>query len=252
MILSSYIIGSAGDFLHSKSYQTEVSSSPAQLPDYAERIVTLYRTTESTRLEHAYFHEQNGKVWVYVFFDQFVIILQTTEDEDRTSITRRIISMGRAIARIYSQIDSTSSKETTTNSDFDAIVNRYVTLDFSAMTDSLLAVIELLIYSALEKFNIAYAGVFDVQGRQIKGNVPERHVRIIGTQLSEGTLKSSVDIVPSTLLVDGHEAQLLKVKYLTAVAAPYRDSSRLPATRAVGEMAESLRDAITKLNTTSK
>ena len=186
------------------------------------------------------------------FFDQFAIVLQTSEDEDMTSTTRRIMSMGRKIAGIYGQIDNTSSKDTDTEPNFDVIINRYVNLDFSVITDSILAVIELLIYSALEKYNIAYAGVFDVQGRQIKGNVPESHAKKIGNQLSEGTLKSSVDIVPTTLLVDGHDAQLLKVQYLTVVAAPYRDSSRLPATQAVGEMADTLRDAITKLNTTSK
>ena len=68
MILGAYVIGNTGDILYSKSYLEDNSSNNAQLPDNAERIVTLYRTTESTRLEHAYFHEQNGNVWVYVFF----------------------------------------------------------------------------------------------------------------------------------------------------------------------------------------
>jgi hypothetical protein len=180
-----------------------------------------------------------------------VVVLQTTENEDMASAKRRIISMGKAIAGVYGAVEN-ALEDNKKGRVFDAIVDRYVQMDFSILTDSLLAVMELIIYSALEKYNIAYAGVFNVEGRQIKGNVPENHVRKIKAQLSEGTLKPSVEIVPSTTVIDGYDVQLLKVQYLTVVAAPYRDSSRLPATRAVGEMADALRDVITKLNTTSK
>jgi hypothetical protein len=191
-------------------------------------------------------------MWAFVFFDQFVVVLETTKDNSRTTIQRRIISMGRTIASIYGGLERTQIGDSNLIPDFDSIVDRYVELDFSGITDSLLAVIELLTYSVLERYNIAYAGVFDVQGRQIKGNVPENHVRKIRKQLSHGTLKPSVDMVPSTLQVDDYKIQLFKVQNFTVVAAPYKDSSRLSATRAVGEMAEALRDAIKKLNKTAK
>jgi hypothetical protein len=252
MILSAYVIGSTGEIVYAKVYTNDASSNSVTLPDFAENIITLYRTSESTRLEHAYFHEREGQVWVFVFFEQFVIVLQTTEDENRTSTKRRIVSMGRTIASVSGGLERTWIDDSDLTQDFDAIVDRYVTLDFTTITDSLLAVVELAIYSALEKYNIAYAGVFNAQGQQIKGNVPVNHAREIGLQVHQGTLKPAVDIVPSTVLIEGHEVQLLKVQYLTVVAAPYRNSSRLPATKAVGEMAESLRDAISKLNKTAK
>jgi hypothetical protein len=250
MIQCAYVIGSTGEVVFTKSYHNEEGSTFTELPDFADTIITLYQNSESTRKEHVYFHERENQIWAFVFFDQFVIVLETSSDEDKTSTTRRIISMGRTLASKHTGLESTESTETTI--DFAAIVDRYIELEFAAISEALLAVMELITYTALEKYNIAYAGIFNAQGQQIKGNIPENHARKIGVQVSQGTIKPSVDVVPWTAQIDGYEAQLLTVQYLTVVAAPYRDSSKLPATRAVGEMAESLRDALMKINTTSK
>jgi hypothetical protein len=248
MITRAFIVASTGEVVYSKSYTNDEVSKSETLPDFIDTIITLYRNSESTRMEHSYFHEREDHIWAFVFFNQFVVVLETSKDEHKTSTTRRIISMGKAIASNFGELRDMKLK----SDSFDEIADRYVKMDFTIITESLLAVMELLTYNALEKYNISYAGVFDAQGRQIKGNAPDNHARKIGSQISQGTLKSSVDIVPLTQLIDGHEVQLLKVHYLTVVAAPYRDSSRLPATRAVSEMADSLRDVITKLSTTAK
>lgn len=248
MILRAFVIASTGKVVFSKSYSDEEDSSSKILPAYVETIIKLYRNSESTRLEHSYFHERENQIWAFVFFEQFVVVLETSKDENKYSTKRRILSMGKTIASNFGELGASKQK----SDQFDKIADRYVKMDFSIVTDTLLAVMELLTYTALEKYNIAYAGVFDAQGRQIKGNAPENHARKIGIQVSQGTIKPSVDVVPLTVEVDGHEVQLLTVQYLTVVAAPYRDSSKIPATQAVGEMAEGLRDALTKLNTTSK
>ena len=248
MIHRAFVIASTGDVAYSKSYIDDVDSNSETLPDFVESIITLYRKSESTLLEQTYFHERENQIWAFVFFEQFAVVLETSNDENKTSTTRRIISMGKSIASGSGGLGNSKPN----SSFFEEITDRFVKMDFSIITDSLLAVMELLTFTALEKYNVAYAGVFDAQGRQIKGNTPDSHVRKIGIQISQGILKPSMDVVPSTLAIDGYEVQLLTVQYLTVIAAPYRDSSKIPATRAVGEMAETLKDAINKLNTTSK
>ena len=62
--------------------------------------------------------------------------------------------------------------------------------------------------------------------------------------ITNGTIKFSVDIVPTAMKIRGYTLQLLKVQSLTVATASHKDGKRISATQAASEIGQFLDEAM--------
>ena len=242
MILGAYVLRGTGEKLYGVSYKNAERMLDLNLPPHVTACVTLFHSRESTVLGQPYTLEQNDFLWVYAFFDSFVIVFRTTQDEDLSSLSRRMVALGRELASTLGSVLKIWSGNMGEIEGMDDLVDKYVKLDLES-SDEMLPVIDSILNEAFSNHDLAYAGVIDASGDMLAGNIPENHLSVIQGELIHEAVKPSTDIVPMAMDVLGYDVQILRVHSLTVVAAPHKDGSKLGAKTAVSEIAQTLSES---------
>ena len=242
LILGAYVLRGTGEMLYGVSYENAERQLDLVLPPHVTACVTLFHSRESTVLGQPYTLEQNDFLWVYAFFDSFVIVLRTTQDEDLSSLSRRMVALGRELASTLGRVLKIWSGNMGEIEGMDDLVDKYVKLDLES-SDELLPVIDSILNDAFSNHDLAYAGVIDASGDMLAGNIPENHLSVIQGELIHEAVKPSTDIVPMVMPVLGYDVQILRVHSLTVVAAPHKDGSKLGAKTAASEIAQTLSES---------
>jgi hypothetical protein len=240
MIQRAFVVRDDGEVLYVKSYDEKSSPSESSMPPHARACVMLFGSNSSTVLEELYTLDQGEIRWAYMFFNSFAVVLLTTPDEANPHLKMRMMSLGKAITMTYGGLMTSWSGDMGQIADMDDLVDSYVRMEIGRPSEELTAAIEKLVDASLESHTVAYAGVFDAAGDMIHGTVPESHATIIQSEISRGTVKPGVDIVPTVITIEGHEVCILRVQSYTVVAASYRDESRLTTSKAASEIAHGL------------
>ena len=245
MILRAYVIRANGDTLFVANYEDDgYSGDDDRLPPYVRACVTLFHSRDSTAHGAPYSLEQGDLTWAYSFFESFAVVLMITSDAEMSSIRRRMVSLGHEIARSYSSVITSWNGSIGEIYEVNELVDKYMRLDLTQPSESMLSEIQHIVDKALEEYDIAFAGVLDATGAMITGNIPETHLSYIQTKIVDGAIKSSVDIVPSAVEIRGYNIQLLKVQSLTVATASHRDGNRVIATQAASEIGQFLDEAM--------
>ena len=124
--------------------------------------------------------------------------------------------------------------------DIDDLIDQYIAVNLGPPTKGLLKKIEKQINGALLKPEIAFAGVFDANGKMIEGNIPPAHLFRIEVEISQGVIKPIMDIVPTSVNSGDYKLQMLGVNSLTVVVASQSNESTLRAVSVVAEIAHAL------------
>lgn len=246
MIEGAYILKGNGDVLYGVEYSQESEVSHASLPSHVQACVTLFTSRDSTVIGQPYTLEQGDRNWVYVFFESFTVVVRVAENEDITSLSRRMVALGRELAQNYGHIMSIWSGYMGEIEGIDTLVDHFMTSESLPTETELKSVVNSLLDMALEKQDLAYVGVIDAAGNMLGGNIPENHLIRIRDELVHEAVKPSADIVPTVYHVLGYDVQVLRVKSLTVVGAPQKDASRVGVTTLVSELAQSLSDMLVK------
>ncbi|MFW9908460.1 MAG: hypothetical protein ACFFEF_07785 [Candidatus Thorarchaeota archaeon] len=244
LILGAYILKGTGERLYAVSYEGEERTTEEFVPPHVQACVSLFHSRESTVLGQPYTLEQNGVLWVYTFFESFAVALQTTEDEDIASLSRRMASLGRELAHSFGKVLRIWSGDMGEIEGMDDLVDKYITLDFDISRDSMAPILDSVVDHALLNYDLAFAGVIDAKGNMLSGNIPENHLSYIQDKLLREAIKPSIDVVPTDLTILGYDIQMLRVHSLTVIVAPHRDGSRVGAKTAISEIAQSLSESL--------
>ncbi|MFW9850347.1 MAG: hypothetical protein ACFFF4_14540 [Candidatus Thorarchaeota archaeon] len=242
MIQGAYVLRGTGERLYGVEYENGERNLGLSLPPHVTACVTLFHSRDSTVIGQPYTLEQDGHVWVYSFFDSFVIVLRTTSDEDMASLARRMVALGKELASSFGHIMKIWSGNMGEIEGMDDLVDKYVKLDLES-SDEIVPLIDSILNDAFSNHELAYAGVIDASGMMVAGNIPENHLSLIQEDLIREAVKPSTDIVPMTYNVLGYEVQILRVHSLTVIAAPHKDGSRVAAKTAASEIGESLSES---------
>lgn len=243
MILGAYILRGTGERLYGVSYEDGARIIGKQLPPHVHACVTLFHSRESTVLRQPYTLEQNDFLWVYTFFESFVVVMRVAQDENLNFLSRRMVALGRELAQTFGRVLKIWSGNMGEIDGMDELVDLYVHLDLKS-SEEMRPIIDTVLEAAFTNHELAYAGVIDATGEMLGGNIPENHLAVIQEQLTHEAVKPSTDIVPTTLEVQGYDVQILRVHSLTVAAAPHKDGSRVGAKTAVSEIGQSLSESI--------
>ncbi len=243
LILGAYILRGTGERLYGICYEDGMRVIDKQLPLHVNACVTLFHSRESTILGQAYILEQNDFLWVYTFFESFVVVMRVTTDEDLTSLSRRMVALGREIAQTFGRVMGIWSGDMGEIDGMDDIVDQFVSLDLKP-SDEIRPIIDAALDRIFVNHELAYAGVIDITGEMLGGNIPEDHLSLIQEQLAHESVKASTDVVPTTIEVQGYDVQILRVHALTVAAASHKDGSKVGAKTAVSVIAQSLSESI--------
>ncbi len=242
MIRYLYILKSDGDPIYGRSFEEDSIVDLNALPLFVKNTVTLFHSRASTSSERVYTLMHNDSIWSYVFFNNFVLISLSNNDADLIDLKSIMLSIGRSLSIRFGEIISTWSGSMSEIFDVDMMIEQFLAVNLDPLTKKLRKKIEQLVTKALEKPEIAYAGIFDSKGKMIEGNLPEMHLFRIEIEISQGSIKPVMDIVPTSVSSGDHRLQMLQVNTLTVVAASHESESSLPAVGVVGEIAHALND----------
>jgi hypothetical protein len=229
-----------GDTIYGRSYETNPPTRMTAVPAHVKACATLYQSSARTVRDRIYTLEQDDRLWGFLFLDSFVFVFLTQREDNLSTMKKMILSLGKEISGSYGD---TINQWSGSISDFEGIDNlsdRYLSWDLGAPSKKELKVFTKLVDAVLEKGNIAYAGIIDAKGNMIVGNVPDSHVIVIKNELSDDAIDPSRALVPTSIEIQGHLVQLLRVRSLTIVAASYPDAGRFPAVKAVDEIAHEI------------
>ncbi len=247
MILRAYVMKASGDALLGRSYEDKESAKRAEkLPPHVRSCLTLFHTGRSTELENAYTLEQGDLVWRYVFFESFAVIFLSTLDDSHAELERRMISIGKSVAQSYGRVIETWNGDMDDIEEMGDLIDRFVLMDMALPGKRTMTRIEKLVNKTLENSEVSYVGIFDAQGTMISGNVPDTHITQIQTLLEGGTVRHTVEMVPTELKLRQHRLHMLTVQSLTVVVGTFRADSRVRAIGIVADVAQTLTDIISK------
>ncbi len=232
-----------GEHLCGMSFEHDVSEQTTSMPPHIRACVTLFGSRESTAHSRAYTLQQDGLVWVYMFFEMFAVVVLTTEDEDIPRLRKRMLSLGKAFSNSFGHLIASWSGDMDDIEGVGALVERYMRLDLDLGND-ILSKIESLVNTILESYDVAYAGVFDAGGDLLSGDIPESHIPSIQDEIAVAGINSGVELMPHAVDIQGHSVQMLRVSSLSIAVAAYRDESRMAAAKAVSEIAQALHEAM--------
>jgi len=245
VIQKAFVIRDNGDTLFSVDYADDAYDGRSnKLPSFVQACVALFHSRESTAHGTPYTLDHGEMIWAYSFFDSFTIVLLITADEDMDSLKRRMVSLGNELTRSYGNVIQTWDGNIGEIQEIDGLVDMYMRYDFNRYSSIQLSDIERFVDSAIEKYDLAFAGVLDAFGSMIKGNIPDSHLSRIQNEITNGTIKFSVDIIPTAMQIRGYTLQLLKVQSLTVATASHKDGKRISATQAASEIGQFLDEAM--------
>lgn len=251
MILRAFLAKSNGESLFAKSYE-ESDDSSLQLPSYVKATITLFSSSSSTAYDRVYTLDENGMMWAYMFFENFAIIMLTTEKEDMAALNTRMLAIGRAIARTLGSVIQSWTGDMSEIDGLETLVTRYVSMDFDPPPKKITRLADKLVNKTLENPDVAYVGVLDASGEMMSGNLPDSILAEIEDELVTGKFGAEMDLVPSTIQIRDYKLQIFRVNSLTVVIASHADVSTMTAVRLAGEIAHSLNKALAKLGKSAK
>ncbi len=253
MILRAYIMKNDGEQLLARSYESEEGAEKADpMPAHVRSCVLLFHSRESTTLEQAYTLEQCDTIWTYVFYENFAVIILASEKESQLEISKRMLTIGRAIARTFGQVIEFWCGDMSDIEGIEELVDSIITMSLDAPKSITPEDIEILVTKTLETHQVAYAGIFDAQGEMLGGNVPESHISYIQEEIGRGLVSASVGLMPTEIKFRQHRIHILSVYSLTVAVGTYRADSRIKAVGATSEIAKSLDDLFLQTSTTAK
>jgi hypothetical protein len=155
-----------------------------------------------------------------------------------------MLSIGRSLALKYGEMIVSWSGSMSEIVDIDELIDQYLAVSLAPLTKKQKKKIERLVHKALLKPKIAFAGIFDSNGKIIEGNIPESHLFRIEVEISQGSISPVMDIVPTSVTSGDYKLQMLRVNSLTVVTASHENESTMPAIAVAGEIANSLYDSV--------
>ncbi len=234
-----------GDLVFGRVYEGDGGSVDlTTVPAFVKACLVLLSSSTATVRMRPYTLEQDGSLWVYCLFESFAIVVEATAEEPLEWLGRRIITLGKEIARTNARVIASWSGGPLTGSDLSDLLDRYIHFGASNPSPDMVRQIETLVSNALAEQNVVYIGVFDAAAEMIAGNVPENHIAHLRPHIVGGTARPGMDIVPTTVEIDGYSVQLIRIHSLTVVAAPYPSDSHLHAARVVADLANSINKVI--------
>jgi hypothetical protein len=243
-IRSLYIVTSDGDLLYGRSFEDDSSVDMKKLPTFVRTSVVLFHSRSSTSSERVYTQEHEESVWAYAFFPSFVLVTHTSQGQHIAPMKNMMLALGRNLMSQYGDTIHSWTGSMSEIVDFDSLIDDYVSVSLAAPSESLLNSIDKLLDSAMEHQEISFVGVFDSSGKMLRGNVPEVHLFRLEVEISQGTIKPVLDIVPTSVSSGEHKVQMLQVNTLTIAVAADPSESALHAVSLVGELANSLNELL--------
>ncbi len=244
MILGVHILKGDGDILYNASYHNGRRIDNESVPSFVKACVSLLHAGESTQLGIPYILRHANIVWAYAFFDSFVVVVSATEDEDKKSLGRIMLALGRNIARVFGDVISSWSGNMGEIYEMHDLVAKYVLTDYGHSIDEIGSGLDRKLDQALEAYELAYIGILDQNGEMLSGNIPDGHLEEIRDNLTRQMMKLSSDLVPISIDVKGYTVQVSRIGLYSVVAAGYEDSSRMAAVKAVDDVAEDIRSRL--------
>jgi hypothetical protein len=240
MILQIHLVKPNGDPIYGRSFETSPPSKIQGIPAHVKACATLYHSSSGTSRDRVYTLEQDEDLWAYLFFESMVVVFLMPAGTDFSPKRKMMQSLGKEIAGSYGDFINAWSGSIGDFEGIDTLVDQFVLWDLGGPTKREMTRIRKAVDKALEKFNVAYAGVVDATGEMLTGNIPENHLQNIITELSDDSIAPSREMVPTSVTVQEHIVQLLRVRSLVVVAASYPDAGRFPAVKAVDAIAHKL------------
>jgi hypothetical protein len=244
MIRNLYIVKSDGEPLYGRSFEENSIVDLKSLPPFVRNSVTLFHSQSSISSERVYTLEHEGSIWAYVFFHSFVFVSLSNKDGKLVDLKNVMLSIGRRLAMRFGAIISSWSGNMSEIVDIDEMIDQYLAVNFGPPSKKLMKTIEGVLHKALLKPEIAFAGIFDSNGKIIEGNIPETHLFRIEVEISHGSISPIIDIVPTSVSSGDYKLQMLRVNSFTVVAASHENESTMPAVALVGEIAHTLYDFV--------
>ncbi|MGY5870894.1 MAG: hypothetical protein RTV72_01475 [Candidatus Thorarchaeota archaeon] len=242
MIRQLYIVKSDGEPLYCRSFEEDSIVDQSSLPLFVRNSVTLFHARSSTSSERVYTLEHEELVWAYAFFHSFALVSLSEISETSTDMKNVMLSMGRSISHRFGEMITSWSGSMSEIVDIDELIDQYISVNIGPPTKKLMKKIEKQVDKALLKPEIAFVGIFDGNGKMIRGNVPEGHLFRIEVEISQGMIKPVIDIAPTSVNSGEYKLQMLRVNALTVVVAAQATESTLRAIAVVGEIAHILYD----------
>jgi hypothetical protein len=246
MIRCLYIVTSDGDPLYGRSFDEDSCIDLKVLPTFVRNSVVLFHSRPSTSSERVYTLEHEESVWAYAFFHSFVLVAYSPQGQHIAPMKNMLLALGRSLLSQYGDTIRSWSGSMSEIVDLDSLVDDYTSVSLSTPSESLLDSIDELIDSAMEHQEISFVGVFDSSGKMLRGNVPEAHLFRLEVEISQGAIKTVMDIVPTCVSSGDHKVQMLQVNMLTIAVAANPSESTLHAVSLVGEIAHSLNELLSR------
>lgn len=244
MILGVHILKGDGETLYNASYDDGRRVENKSVPSFVKACACLLHAGESTQLGVPYVLRQAGFVWAYAFFDSFVVVVSATEDEDKKSLGRIMLALGRNLVRVFGDVISYWSGNLGEIYQMHDLVAKYVLIDHEPPIDEIGPELDRKLDQALETYQVAYIGILGQNGEMLSGNIPDDHLVEIRKNLSRQMMKLSSDLVPISIDVRGYAVQISRIGLYSVIAAGYADSSRMAAVQAVDDVAAYIRNGM--------
>ena len=214
------------------------------LPAFVRNSVVLFHSRTSTSSERVYTLEYEKSVWAYAFFHSFVLVTHSSQGRHIAPMKNMMLALGRNLMSQYGEMIRSWSGSMSEIVDLDSLVDEYTSVSLMEPSESLLSSIDKLVDSALEHPEISFVGVFDSSGKMLRGNVPESHLFRLEVEISQGSIRPVMDIVPTSVSTGEHKVQMLRVNMLTVAVAAAPTESTLHAVSLIGELANSLNELL--------
>jgi hypothetical protein len=237
-------VTSDGDPLYGRSFDEDSCIDLKMLPTFVRNSVVLFHSRSSTSSERVYTLEHEESVWAYAFFYSFVLVAYSPQGQHIAPMKSMLLALGRSLLSQYGDTIRSWSGSMSEIVDLDSLIDYYTSVSLSTPSESLLDSIDELIDSAMEHQEISFVGVFDSSGKMLRGNVPEAHLFRLEVEISQGAIKTVMDIVPTCVSSGDHKVQMLQVNMLTIAVAADPSESALHAVSLVGEIAHSLNELL--------
>ncbi|MFW9961576.1 MAG: hypothetical protein ACFFDV_11180 [Candidatus Thorarchaeota archaeon] len=244
MIRSLHIVTSDGDPLYCRSFEDGSGIEMKTLPTFVRNSVVLFHSRASTSSERVYTLEYEESIWAYAFFHSFVLVTHSSPGRHIAPMKNMMLALGRNLMSQYGDMIRSWSGSMSDIVDLDSLVDDYTSLCLTDLSESLLSSINELMDSALEHPEISFVGVFDSTGKMLRGNVPESYLFRLEVEISQGSIRPVMDIVPTSVSTGEHKVQMLRVNMLTVAVAAAPTESPLYAVSLIGELAHSLNELL--------
>jgi hypothetical protein len=246
MLDRAYVLKDNGDAIYGRSFIEGEEVGPESIPPHVRACAMLLHSSSSTSPDRSYTLGQDDALWVYAFFDRFAIVLKSKNPTAETTLKKMVLSIGRDIARNYGSTIASWSGDFGEVEGFDSLVRSYARMDFLMTNPHMEHTLQVTIDRILESYPVAYAGVLNVLGDMVRGNIPEEHLSHLRGEILNDTLHIDAEMVPTTLQVFDYDVQVLGVGAFTIAVAPYRGDGRIQAVQAAGDIAHTLESLLDK------